>query len=184
MASPDLLADDRLTLMGLLAETWAAVGARTSAHLASHGLATVEFEVCLRLARSPQGQLRMSDLAAQTTLTSSGATRVVDRLVERGLVTRMSCELDRRLTYTVLSEQGHELLDRVLPGHVDLLETWLVGPLRSADLIAFEAALRAVRDHAAPCSAAPFPTSGGDLAMQPQAVPAGSRSRSQEMSAR
>ena len=174
MTTPELIADERLTLMGLLAETWAAVGARASTHLAAFGLAPVEFEVCLRLARSPAGQLRMSDLAAQTTLTSSGATRVVDRLVERGLVTRLSCEHDRRLTYTVLSEQGRELLDRVLPGHLDLLEAWLVSPLRTADRAAFEDALRAVRDHAAPCS-----TAGSDGSALPQP---GSRSRSQEMS--
>jgi MarR family 2-MHQ and catechol resistance regulon transcriptional repressor len=75
------LADERLTVMGLLAETWASVSARSAAHLADFGLAGAEFEVCLRLARSPEGLLRMTDLAAQTTLTSSGITRVVDRLV-------------------------------------------------------------------------------------------------------
>jgi DNA-binding MarR family transcriptional regulator len=101
--------------------------------------------------------LRMSDLAAQTTLTSSGITRVVDRLVERGLATRRSCATDRRTTYAVITDAGRSLLDEVLPGQLELIDAWLVAPLRTAGdqvVAEFEAALRAVRDHAAPCAVA------------------------------
>ena len=94
----------------------------------------------------------MTDLAAQTTLTSSGITRVVDRLVERGLVTRRSCATDRRTTYAVISEAGRDLLGQALPGHLALTEQWLIEPLRTVGLADFVAGLRAVRDHAAPCS--------------------------------
>lgn len=151
------LDDERLTLMGLLAETWAAVQGRTAAHLAGFGLAPAEFEVCVRLARSPDGLLRMSDLAAQTTLTSSGITRVVDRLVERGLVTRRACATDRRTTYAVITGTGRDLLERALPGHVALVDRWLAGPLRARGADGYDdfvAGLRAVRDHAAPCATA------------------------------
>ena len=154
------VADERLTVMGLLAETWAALTTHTSAHLASFGLAPAEFEVCLRLARSPEGMLRMSALAAQTTLSSSGVTRVVDRLVERGLVVRRDCPGDRRATNAVLSDAGRDLLARLLPGHLDLLQRWLIDPLSADDdprgeqMASFEAGLRAVRDHCAPCSTA------------------------------
>ena len=110
-----VLGDERLTVLGLFAETWASLTARANAHLAGFGSAGAEFEVCLRLARSPEGLLRMSDLAAQTTLTSSGITRVVDRLVERGLVSRQSCATDRRTTYAVISETGRGLLDAGAP---------------------------------------------------------------------
>ena len=64
------------------------------------------FEVLLRLARTPGGRLRMSDLAAQTTLTASGLTRVVDRLEDAGLVKREACPTDRRSTYAVLTAEG------------------------------------------------------------------------------
>ena len=156
------LDDERLTVMGLLSEIWASLTGRTAAHLAEFGLAPAEFEVCLRLARSPEGLLRMSDLAAQTTLTSSGITRVVDRLVERGLVTRQACAHDRRTTYAVISDSGRQLLARVLPGHVEILEQWLITPLRDRGLEDFVAALRQVRDHAAPCA-----TAGSDGAAVP-----------------
>ena len=54
-----VLGDERLTLLGLFAETWASLTARANAHLAGFGLSGAEFEVCLRLARSPEGLLRM-----------------------------------------------------------------------------------------------------------------------------
>ena len=154
MPTPPLAQDDRLTVMGLLVETWAAVSGRLTGHMASFGLAPAEFEVCIRLARSRDGQLRMSDLAAQTTMSASGVTRVVDRLVERGLVGRLDCVRDRRTTYAVLTARGSDLLQDLLPGHTELIDQWLIEPLRKAGLDEFVRALRAVRDHAAPCSVA------------------------------
>ena len=148
------LTDERLTIAGLFAETWASLTHRSAAHLAGFGLAPAEFEVCVRLARSPEGLLRMSDLAAQTTLTSSGITRVVDRLVERGLVTRRACATDRRTTYAVITDTGRDLLERLLPEHLELLEEWLVGPLRHRGLDEFVESLRLLRDLAAPCATA------------------------------
>ena len=173
------LDDERLTLMGLLAETWASLSARGAAQLACFGLAPAEFEVCLRLARSPERKLRMSDLAAQTTLTSSGITRVVDRLVERGLATRESCATDRRTTYAVITDTGRDLLDEVLPGQIEIIDSWLVAPLRTAGEHVgeeFEAALRAVRDHAAPCAVAG--ADGEGLAEPASPVPAQAAARS------
>ena len=167
------LADDRLTVVGLLAEAFAALEARTSAQLGRHGLSGVEFEVLIRLARSPLGLLRMSDLSAQTTLTSSGVTRVVDRLVDRGLVARQACATDRRTTYAVVTEAGRSLLAEALPGHLALIESSLLDPLRGSDgvdLDAFVAALRRLRDHLAPCSTA---GSGGPLPQQPAASEVG-----------
>ncbi|MGH8893925.1 MAG: MarR family winged helix-turn-helix transcriptional regulator [Actinomycetes bacterium] len=146
--------------MGLLAETWTGLSARSAAQLAEHGLSTVEFEVLLRLARSPLGLLRMTDLSAQTSLTTSGVTRVVDRLVARGVITREACPTDRRTTYAVITEQGRALLAGALPGHLDLIESWLLGPLREAaasdgaGLDVFVESLRRVRDHVVPCATA------------------------------
>ena len=155
------LDDERLTLMGLLAETWASLAARGQAQLARHGLAPAEFGVCLRLARSPEGMLRMSDLAAQTTLTSSGITRVVDRLVARGLVVRRSCATDRRTTYAVITDTGRERLTAILPDHLALIDDWLVEPLRTSGRLAdFEAAVRLLRDLTAPCAVAGADGSG------------------------
>ena len=165
------LDDERLTVMGLLAETWAALSARGAAAAGRPRPRAGRVRGLLRLARSPEGLLRMTDLAAQTTLTSSGITRVVDRLVERGLVTRRACATDRRTTYAVITDSGRQLLAEVLPGQLALIEDWLVEPLRAAGRLAeLVAALRTLRDHADPCAVA-----GAEPSAEPEAVGAGSR---------
>ncbi|MGZ8734907.1 MAG: MarR family winged helix-turn-helix transcriptional regulator, partial [Acidimicrobiia bacterium] len=47
----------------------------------------------------------MSELACQLGLTSGGATRLVDRVVEAGLVVRTSCPSDRRVQWVVLTPE-------------------------------------------------------------------------------
>jgi MarR family 2-MHQ and catechol resistance regulon transcriptional repressor len=148
------LDDPRLTVAGLLAETWVGFAARATAQLAELGLDGAEFEVLLRLARTPGGSLRMSDLTAQTALTSSGITRLIDRLVAAESVQRRACTTDRRTTYAVITEQGRGRLDAALPGHLELIERWLVGPLPDAALAAFVATLRTLRDGLQPCAEA------------------------------
>jgi MarR family transcriptional regulator, 2-MHQ and catechol-resistance regulon repressor len=157
VAGPPELDDERLTVMGLLAEAFTGLAARGAAQLGGHGVSPVEFEVLLRLARSPLGLLRMTDLTAQTDLTNSGITRVVDRLSDRGLVARQACDTDRRTTYAVVTDSGRALLAEILPSHLELIETWLLQPLRAQgeeELAAFLRALRRVRDHVVPCATA------------------------------
>jgi MarR family 2-MHQ and catechol resistance regulon transcriptional repressor len=150
----EALEDPRLTVAGLLAETWAGFAGRITEQLTEHGLGEIEFEVLLRLARSPGGLLRMGDLAAQTSLTSSGVTRVIDRLVAAGSVQRRACTTDRRTTYAVISDHGRARLEAALPGHLELIERWLVGPLAAEQLAAFVDTLRTLRDGVRPCAEA------------------------------
>src|SRR5439155_22012533 len=110
--------DPRITAMGLFAEAFLGLSGRLAAQLAEHALAPIEFEVLLRLARSPQRRLRMTDLAAQTQLTTSGVTRVVDRMERTGMLSRSACKEDRRISYAVVTEAGLGKLDDVLPGHM------------------------------------------------------------------
>ena len=163
---PAPLDDPRLTVMGLFAEAFAGVAAKLTAQLATLGLAGAEFEALLRLARSPDCRLRMTDLTAQTSLTSSGITRVVDRLVDRGLVSREACPTDRRSTYAVITPAGQQLVDSALPGHLELVERWLLGPLDAKQRRALEAALRCVRD-----AVQPDATAGADGAGWPDELP-------------
>src|SRR5690348_5019768 len=74
------LDDDRLTAVGLFFETAAGLEAALGRHLDGYGLPSVWLEVLVRVARSPRGQLRMADLAAQVALSPSGLTRAVDKI--------------------------------------------------------------------------------------------------------
>jgi DNA-binding MarR family transcriptional regulator len=150
IAGEDLADDRRITAMGLFGEAYSGLTARFSAQFAAHGLAPIEFEVLIRLARSPGHQLRMSDLSAQTSLTTSGVTRVVDRLERGGLVARIACPSDRRSMYAVLTAEGQCRLDAILPGHLEMIDQTLISLLSPEQLDGFLAALRIIRDAVRP----------------------------------
>lgn len=142
--------DPRITAVGLLVEAFTGLTDRLAAQLGAHGVSLVEFEVLLRLARSPDGELRMTDLAAQTQLTASGITRVVDRLQRDGLVCRRACPTDRRSAYAVVTDAGRDRLAEILPGHLDLIDRWFTGQLTEAELKHLLHGLRRLRDAVRP----------------------------------
>jgi MarR family transcriptional regulator, 2-MHQ and catechol-resistance regulon repressor len=98
------------------------------------------------VARSPGRQLRMSDLAAQTGMSTSGITRVVDRLERDGLLARKASPSDRRSSLAVLTGGGAERLDTLLPDLLDTIQRCLVEPLDQERYAAFESTLRTIRD--------------------------------------
>lgn len=142
--------DPRLTAMGLLAETYAGLQAKFMPVLTAVGLSMTDFDVLIRLARSPGQQLRMTDLATQTALSASGITRVVDRLENRGLVRRQACRSDRRGQFTVLTDPGRELVGDIVHTHVADIDRWFTGLLTPGQLDALLEALRIVRDEVRP----------------------------------
>lgn len=150
--------DERITAFGLFAEAYTGLVARFTAQLAGHGLSLVEFEVLVRLARSPDQRLRMTEVAGQVGLTSSGITRVVDRLEREGLVCRNACRDDRRGLWAQLTGAGARRLDKALPGHLDLIERHFTGRFRPAELALLIDRLREIRDEVNP-TAAPTATS-------------------------
>ena len=138
--------DPRITAVGLLAEAFLGLSHKLGQQIADHDLKPLEFEVILRLGRSPDSSLRMTDLAAQAHITTSGVTRVVDRLEHDGLVRRRACETDRRGSFAQLTQAGEKRLDAILPDHLRLIEHWFTSRLTHNQLEALLAGLRTVRD--------------------------------------
>src|SRR5689334_14079684 len=148
------LNDPRFTAIGLLAEVFTGLTARFGAHLEEHRLSAVEFEVLMRLARSPGRRLRMTDLAGQTSLSTSGVTRVVDRMDRDGLVRREACASDRRSSYAVITDDGLARLEEAVPGHLALVQEWFIGQLTPDQLTGLLESLRKIRDAVNPCATA------------------------------
>jgi DNA-binding MarR family transcriptional regulator len=154
--------DDRLTLVGLMGEAWAGMERLSTRRLeAELGLSVVWFEVLLRLVRTPGHRLRMTDLAAQTTLTPSGLTRAIDRLVDAGLVERQHCTEDRRGAFAALTEAGRERIDAAIPTHLEHVEAMLAG-LSATDRRELERLLRVVRANVNPGAVAASTCPDGD----------------------
>jgi DNA-binding MarR family transcriptional regulator len=149
------LHDARLTLAGLFFEAHAGLASAIERRLQDEcGLAPQWFEVMIRLARTPGLTLRMSDLAAQMTLSPSGLTRVVDRLEAEGFVERRSCPSDRRGQNAVLTPTGLQRIESAVPKHLEHLEELFVGVLSSDERDDLERIMRKVRDASNPGSTA------------------------------
>jgi MarR family 2-MHQ and catechol resistance regulon transcriptional repressor len=148
------LNDPRFTAVGLFAEAYTGLTTRFAAQFEQHRLSSVEFEVLLRLARSPDRRLRMTDLAGQTSLSTSGVTRVVDRMDRDNLIRREACPSDRRSSYAVITDAGLARLDEILPGHLALVQQWFIGQLSPEQLAQLLDSLRTIRDAVNPCATA------------------------------
>lgn len=79
------------------------------------GLTLSSYEVLSRLARQPDGSMRMQDLARGALLTKSGTTRLVDRMQAAGLIARRPCAEDRRVVYAALTAAGRRALAAAAP---------------------------------------------------------------------
>lgn len=140
--------DDRITAFGLFLEAFTAVSTKIESELeAVAGISGAEFGVLLRLARTPGEHLRMTDLAEGAGLSTSGMTRLVDRLETAGYVERAACPNDRRGLEAVLTAKGRKLVQKVLPTHLASLEQYIAGPL-CGDLDKLAVPMRTLRDSA------------------------------------
>ncbi|WP_433731216.1 MarR family winged helix-turn-helix transcriptional regulator [Nocardia sp. CA-129566] len=150
MDTTDLFDDPRLTIMGLLYEAYDGLVGKLEPTWKKHGLSGLDVNALMRLSRSPGRRLRMTDLAAQTNLSTSGVTRLVDRLQRNGFVCRELDPADRRSSYAVLTAAGATRLARVLPEYLEVIERWFTGLLTPDQLDAFVAGLRTIRDRVSP----------------------------------
>ncbi len=141
--------DERITAFGMLLEAYAAVVGNVSRDLgATSDLPLSSFGILLRLARSPGRRLRMTELASQAALSTSGLTRLVDRLERLGCIRREPCASDRRASLAVLTDRGAQVLAEAVPGHLESLERNMAGPLGPEGLRQLTATLEKLRDDA------------------------------------
>ena len=160
----DLLQHPLVTTAGLFVEAHAGFNGRLERQLVQECDLSIQwFEVLMRLVRTPGHRLRMSDLAAQTTLSASGLTRAVDRLEASGLVRREACPSDRRGAFAVLTDAGEARITAAAPVHVGGLRAIFDDLYSPAEVEALTALLRKLRDAVNPDAA---------MASLPGALPA------------
>jgi len=111
---------------------------------ASAALSVVEYTVLDALSRQDGWHMRMQQLAGATALSSSATTRLVNRLEDRGLLTRILCADDRRGIYTELTLAGETLLLTARPVHDAALERALAAAREAPELTPLVDALHGV----------------------------------------
>ena len=83
------------------------------------GLPAAWFDVLANL--KARGRTRMNELADALFVSRGGATRLVARMEEAGLVRREIPPEDRRATFAVITERGLEAIERATPVHLELV---------------------------------------------------------------
>ena len=90
-----------------------------------HGLSGSEFGVLEMLYH--KGPTTLGVLAERILITSGSLTYVVDQLQKRGLVQRVACPADRRVTYADLTDAGRALIAAIFPEHAEQLRQAVSG---------------------------------------------------------
>ncbi|WP_052847527.1 MarR family winged helix-turn-helix transcriptional regulator [Streptomyces avicenniae] len=139
-----------------LAQGWCALSTlhnRIEAHIEralqpAHALSTREYSVINVLSQQHDGDgghFRMNELANAVVLSQSATTRLVNRLEDRGLLTRYLCPDDRRGIYTDITPEGLRLLEAARPTHDTALREALEEAEQQADLAPLVAAVRVLQ---------------------------------------
>ena len=90
-------------------------------------------------------RMRMRDLSEKVvTISRSGLTRLVDRVVDAGMLTREPTPGDRRGTDVVLTDKGADLLKRMWPVYAEVVNAYFAGPLSKTRAEALRDSLRRV----------------------------------------
>jgi DNA-binding MarR family transcriptional regulator len=108
------------------------------------GITPAFFDVLIHVAAAPGERQTMSRLSKEVALTKGGLTRLVDRMVDAGLVVRTNSSSDRRRIHVGLTGAGQEILNRAIPTHIESIDRHLIAPLNDNDLASLTVALTKV----------------------------------------
>ena len=85
-----------------------------------HNLNLNEFAVLELLLH--KGDTPIQQIKEKILIASSSTTYIIDQLTQQGLVSRVPCSNDRRVTYASLTPAGRELIEEIFPIHADAIE--------------------------------------------------------------
>ena len=103
--------------------------------LTPRGLTFNDFEAMLHLGRADDNRLRRIDLAELLMLSPSGVTRLLDGLVESGMIENVSCADDARVTWAKLTVEGVSTLDCVGVNHSRVMRSLFQGSLDEGEVV-------------------------------------------------
>jgi DNA-binding MarR family transcriptional regulator len=103
---------------------------------AEHGISVSAYEVLMFLDDAPEHRMRMSEIADRVLLSRSGCTRLVDRLVDLGYVTRSTATTDGRGLYAQLTDAGLDKVRAARGVHHEGVHRFFLDHLTTTDQIA------------------------------------------------
>lgn len=116
--------------------------AAIEADLQAAGLPSLSwYDVLYELYLAPGRHLRMNELARSALLSRSGLTRLVDKLVQEGLIERQACPQDGRVQHAQLTEKGVGVLRKIWPVYRAGIARYFAPHLTDAEARTFASAL-------------------------------------------
>jgi DNA-binding MarR family transcriptional regulator len=117
-----------------------------SAEFPTRDISFNEYDVLFNLSRQPDRELRLRDLNKHVLLTQPSVSRLVDRLVARGLVAKCPEPNDGRGTIIRMTDAGFDLFRRVALEHMATITERVSGPLNEEELAQLTALCDKLRD--------------------------------------
>ena len=140
----DLKDDPFLRILRPLVEAYQAIFEVGDRHIRSMGLTPAQFDVIAELGGT-QG-MTCVELSESTLLAKASLTGIIDRLEEKGLVTRQVVAHDRRATHVCLTKKGESMYRTCFPAQANLMRPYFEKALSQQEISILQDMLYRLRD--------------------------------------
>ncbi|WP_043933519.1 MarR family winged helix-turn-helix transcriptional regulator [Bacillus sp. EB01] len=104
-----------LKLYIVLSRAFKAINEQVNKLIQENGLNPTEFAVLELLYH--KGDQPMQQIGSKILIASGSITYVVDKLEQKGLLQRVACPTDRRVTFAAITDKGKDFIEEVFPSH-------------------------------------------------------------------
>jgi MarR family transcriptional regulator, 2-MHQ and catechol-resistance regulon repressor len=104
-----------LKLFIVLSRAYKAINEHVNKMIQANGLNPTEFAVLELLYH--KGDVPLQQIGGKILIASGSITYVVDKLEQKGLLKRVACPNDRRVTYAQISDTGRQFIEGIFPDH-------------------------------------------------------------------
>ncbi|WHY68523.1 MarR family transcriptional regulator [Neobacillus sp. SuZ13] len=125
-----------LKLFIVLSRAYKAINEHVNKVIQANGLNPTEFAVLELLYH--KGDQPMQQIGGKILLASGSITYVVDKLEQKGMLRRIACPKDRRVTYAQITEDGKKFIQDIFPEHAEQINNLMSSLSESEKLEAIE----------------------------------------------
>ena len=98
--------------------------AKVDSYLTGYDLSAVQFNLLMLVAYSNKGKgLKQADISSHLIASASNITKLVEKSVKTGLITRRTNPLSRRENIICITKKGQNLIDKVWPDYDKLVRS-------------------------------------------------------------
>ena len=69
--------------------------------------------------------IKVQDIKEKDLVANSSLTYILDKLVKKGLIKRIKCHQDQRVTYIGLTDEGQQVANQIFPSHYERMQQLL-----------------------------------------------------------